>query len=356
MTKSILYPFFLFLLVLVVDQPVNLTMVRNPGRPEATEHELTTTYVQGVLSQLKAERGQKTVLMVGSSRSMFLKALDAEFIAQDPLVSPEEREALKEWTFNITGAFPGANLLVQLVVLDALIASGYKPELLVIETAPEFMNQAYIESEYNKNIYDADFLIRHGSVLPRSMKVDAVVRLLFPSYRYKFRIEKALGEGFQDNFEFRRQFMSSVLSNRTAFKSDGKTVVDHSQHAVLTAEQDKAFHAQLREVVKLSKLPRKRQLDAMTLHTLTMAEKAGIRTVLWMPAVNDYVAKTLYADREEVEAFNRLVKSTGIPVVRGNDYLDRCDRWEDSVHLSRRCNGIVGAAFLRASQYSKIGK
>jgi len=356
MTKSILYPFFLFLLVLVVDQPVNLSAVRNPGRPEATEHELTYTYVQNVLTQMKSEQGKKTVLMVGSSRSMFLKALDREFMEQDPLVSPEEREALKEWKFNITGAFPGANLLVQLVVLDALVSTGYKPDLLVIETAPEFMNQAYIESEYNKNIYDADFLIRHGSVLPRSMKVDAVVRLLLPSYRYKFRIDKAVSQRFQDNFEFQRQFMSSVLSRRTAFKSDGKSVVDHGQHAILTSEQEKAFHAQLREVVKLSQLPRKRQLDAMMLHTLTMAEKAGIRTVLWTPAVNDYVAQTLYKDREEMEAFGRLLKATGIPVVRGNDFLDRCDRWEDSVHLSRRCNGIVGAAFLRAAQYSKIGK
>lgn len=345
-------PYLLLLLILVLDQPVNLPWVHNAGRPEPTEHELLQTYVHNASAVLDADRqvGKKHVLLIGSSRSMMLGEIRHHDLNADPLLDDRTRATLREFTFDPRLAFPGANLLGELIVADELTRSGVKPDLIVLELGPEFLNEVLVESSYNQNIYETDFLLRHMKSFPREMMLDAIVRIALPSYRYKFRPEAAILGGFDSEFESKRNLMSLLLGQKRSFVSEGREVRDYAGSDEI---HDEAFRAQLDSIAQtLVPVRQRHHLDAMVVHLLGILKNSGIPTVMWYPPVNPQFRQTIYERHgKELDpaGFDRIVRESGLAVADSTSFEKKCNRWEDAVHPSRRCNGLIAMAILNAA-------
>ncbi|HNL70252.1 MAG TPA: hypothetical protein PKK76_17110, partial [Leptospiraceae bacterium] len=78
----------------------------------------------------------------------------------------------------------------------------------------------------------------------------------------------------------------------------------------------------------------------------------GIPTVVWYPPVNPQFRQTIYERHgKELDpaGFDRIVRESGLAVADSTSFEKKCNRWEDAVHPSRRCNGLIAMAILNAA-------
>lgn len=363
-TYMVFYPILFIAVLIGVDRLLTVPGVLELGRGEDTPVENLRGTVPILKAQLKQAATQthgsggtppkRTVLFVGTSRSLAFAQLTPERIARSPLLSTGERERLANYETSAGLALVLLDMLTILQIVDAIVAEEDPVDLVAFEVPPYLLyNTLVARTRWYDSVQGADFISRHFDVLPGGVRDDAMARWLFHTYDYKFRPEQALmnliSPEAAPNLDAATAMtlLRSTVDPETLFmpRIPGENPTAENlallEHEIKVLRGDGAY----REMdFDLSLLPAYRR-------SIQMLRDADIDVVLWMAPVHRYLVDRVYrplnADGQFMSRYFDVIRETGLPYYNGNAVLDRCDDWHDAGHMAGRCYPLLAAEILR---------
>ncbi len=368
--QILLFPLLLFLALFLLDKLALIPAVRNPGRPGPTPLEnmvlsLEESFALYHSLQRAGKESRPYVLFLGSSRSEFFQYLDVSELRHSPFLRPEERARLTGLFFEPRYAYKAADIFVQLVFLDRILKKEELPDLLVLEFSPEMLNRnspSNIQKYIYENILDPSFLWEIYPLLEGEEKGVVQNRLLFSSYAYRFRPEKALVNALTGKDPGQSGVLArALLKGRPVTRPIPGSYEEYPLEGIpaeVFQEKFIGYTRYLREEFVLRDFTLDRSERRTFSHILKRLESRGVKTVVWIPRVHPLMER----EWERIGFPSLMEELRGEVKERGMAWYDAwqgelpCLRFVDSSHLSARCAPPLVARILGAAreQYPRL--
>ncbi len=365
---KLLMPIALFGLVLLVDKIALIPAVRDAGRREATPMENLSVSFTAALEQLKRSHavGQADssnlpsapYIFLGSSRSEIFQALHPEVIRAAPGLRADRRAQFLQATFETRGILRAGDVWVELLMTGVVLDSGIRPKLVLIELSPEMLNDANphgVQNRVGVTVYDPPEMLALLRTATGDLRYDTARRLLFITYNYNLRPERALRNLMNDKtYRDNGALAMLMLTNQPSVKPLAADYVDYPIDAIPPEQYAERFVAYTDLLAERDILhdyrfsPTQHGLLRLLLKRLRGAE---LPVLFWSPPVHPELerrrAQRLASDAnadssgrtpgEAAEAAYAEIRAAGFPLIDVRESELNCRRWTDASHLSDRC-------------------
>lgn len=352
-------PVVLLVLLVGVDRLATLPDVLRLGRGEPTWAESLRAIVPVVTKQLNNTRdesgeGARSVLFIGSSRSIAFSTVNAEIWRRDSRLNAGEKAILERYHGSAKLSIPLQDAINVLGVADTIAAHPEKVDAVVLEVSPYLLyNTLLAETRWYENISETRFLWNHNDVFPGTLRSDGLARLLFRTYNYKFKPERALKNLISGDASRTAEDVASFF----AFQSLGRASFATKGHSFSgtrpTAAEVKYMRAELGNAFTdglYRGIDREMALVPAFKRTAQTLEQSGVKLILWLPPLHrvmvDLVYRKLNQDGRYMARYYEQIRETGLPFYNGYLVRERCDVWNDVSHISSACYPLMSATIL----------
>lgn len=354
------YLILLFALVFALDKLALIPVLREAGRDDPTPNENIIYHMRGLYRG--APRDRPVIALFGSSRSDIFKFLAPEEIARGVELTGAEKEKLRGLHFETRSVIRASELFFAYALIENMLRER-RPDLIVLEISPEMFNR---NSPFNMNlylrnhVYDRPILKAALGFTSGGLRMEVVNRLLFPTYAYRWRPERAIENLIRGRKASDARFLAMLLLERQ--KNVEPLPADYREYPLGEIPEDvfeKRFE-KYTDFLKRENILRDYENDPDELRVLEaifeLARRHRVPLVAWTPYVHPILSRTWATTTypEMAPELERVVAGSGYPYFRGFAYPMRCRRFVDSSHLSGRCAPYLMARILETAE-SKYG-
>ncbi len=346
--------FFKFLPVIIVfallaaDKIVLIPAVQNccvRKGPDYFYESLNRDFPAAELLKSVVRQKKKTALSFGSSVSYgFYFSKSSEYHHSDNKQSLEERQSLADWEIvNFTA--PGSSVLGHFVRLVHMLDSGLKPDLIIMELAPNSFNSVsrWSDLEITETL-SLDFVLKHWEDIPYIHLKRYFTSRLFALTR--FRLGRPLPEN-EIGKDYFRKFMIGYLK-------DGSISVSLPPSSQVGSEKIGNMFAFQTLLLGLRDAFRGYSVNPDLRHyferTVLLAEKNRIPIVFWFPALHPELknyAQEVMSGKEWTSFMQSAEKNSNFIYYNMNLGESKCEYFIDPMHMGVECFGEVFPLLLK---------
>ena len=333
-----------------LDKLALIEGLRAYGRPEPTPIENILIHLRRVADELQKDEHEKPVYVIfGTSRSDRFKNLHPDVIRSAPELTQAEKDELLNVRFETRAILKASEMFLQFTLLETMVRAGANPDLIIMEVSPEMFNGG---GPYNMNlyvsnhIYDQTLLRKTLAFLDGRARYEAVKRLFFATYAYRFRPERALMNFFRGVRPAEQSHGASLLGMFDPIQALPENYEDFEEDDIPPEVFEKRFEGYADHLEKANVLMNYRfeqaEYDAFVA-ILDMVREKNVPLVLWTPYVHETLEKRWRSNmnRENNPVYPELwpeIAERDIPYFNASAHDMRCRRFTDSSHLSARCS------------------
>lgn len=354
----VLYPLAALICIILVDKIAILPGLEKYGRKPSTPMENVRMAIRESRREAIAA-GKPEVLVLGTSRSEFLKYLHPDDIRRAPFIDASERQRLLAFRFETGTILPAAGMLVQFVFLREYLDVGVLPQLVLLEVSPATFNansRNNIETFMTGHVYDARLLVEVFPHLRGAARWDVATRLVFSAYNNGFRPEAAVRNMLRSrDYLQEAQLPIRLIAQKTRAV---RVPVDHGD-----VHQEDRSHPEYRARITdysqyvANQYLRRFQFSESEFRllqaVLERCVRAGIPVLAWRPRVHPMLAaknreRGIDISFERVEA---ELRRRSVPYYSAqSDESFQCLRFTDASHPSPWCVPYLALRLLGAAE------
>ncbi len=276
---------------------------------------------------------KKIVFVFGSSLSYgFYFTESTEYLNTLNTLDPNQKSKSKDWEI-INFATPGATVITHYVRLIQMLNRGVKPDLLLMELAPNSFNPN--SPWYNTEIIEAvplSFALKHAFEIPFVHLRKIVISRIFILSHYK------LGKPNQD-YQITRNFFKKFIYD---YGKEEKLEAAPESFKVGEEKIANAFVNQfLLEMLKLNFTNYSISKDLEVYYHLLIekAKKENIPIVFWYPALHPSAISSVSKTTTPTtwESFKNTLPQNSVTYIDLNVIPNSCEEFIDPMHMAVSC-------------------
>lgn len=350
--------FFRFLPVIIVfgllaaDKIVLIPAVQHccvRKGPDYFYEALNRDFPASELLKASVRRNKKTALSFGSSVSYgFYFNKYPEYHYLDNKFSGKERQILENWEIvNFTA--PGSSMLGHLVRLIHALDSGIRPDLIIMELAPNSFNSVsrWNDLEITETL-SFDFVKNHWRDIPYPHLKRYFTSRIFALTR--FRLGRPLPEN-ETGKDYFRKFMIGYLK-------DGRISVPLPASSQVGSEKIGNMFAFQTLLLGLKDVFRNYSVDpdlrSCFERAVLLAEERKIPIVFWFPALHPELrayAQEVMSGKEWTLFIQGAEKKKDFMYYNMNQGENKCEYYIDPMHMGVECFGETFPLLLKKAGF-----
>ncbi len=356
-TRYKYYILILFGGVFLLDKLALIPVLREAGRAEPTANENIIYNVREVFRRAPVDR--PVVALFGSSRSDIFKFMAPAELKKALHLTAAEKTTLAGQHFETRSIIRASELFLAYTLIESMLRER-KPDLVVLEVSPEMFNK---NSPFNMNlyiqnhVYDTAILKAAPGFTSGSLRAEVINRLLFATYAYRWRPERAVENLIRGETAAQSRFLTQILLDRQPNVEPLPADYKEYEEGDIPADVFEKRFVQYTEFLVNENILMRYENDPDEVKALAaileLCRERGVRVVVWMPYVHPILARRWAATdypaiQPQVEA---TVRAAGVPFFKGFSYNMACRRFVDASHLSGRCAPYLMARILETANH-----
>jgi hypothetical protein len=351
------YPFAIILLVFTLDKITMIDFVWRNGRTENTPLENVRDGMDLIWKdRIKNPSSKKVVVFFGTSRTENLRYLANKNILSSKELTQIEKENLLNYDFEMRGIVRASEILYNYTLLEGLIQSGYRPDVVFFELSPEMFNRNnpfHASFQSRDNIFLYSQLLKILSSAEWNWKRNILTAVLFPASHYNFSIIKFLKSSISgtdyltDNFVIPFFLASSSIQEYEPKPEIHEDIIDGELYQTRILQ----FSEYLKNENILRNYEYSTSESKLLDYTIALASSSNIKVVFWRPRLHMYYNQMLKDQglgKVDLEFADKVKKSGHIYIDMQNISLN-CDYFIDSSHFAPSCAPEIVSKLLELS-------
>lgn len=313
--------------------------------PDYFYESLNRDYPAAELLKSAVYQKKKTALSFGSSVSYgFYFSKSSEYHYLDNKLSKEERHSLQNWEI-INFTAPGSSMLGHFVRLVHILDSGLRPDLVLMELAPNSFNAVsrWNDLEITETL-SLDFVLKHWEDISNVHLKRYFTSRIFALTR--FRPGRPLPENEIGKDYFQKFMIGYLQDGRVSLPLPASSRVGSEKIGNMFVFQTLLLG--LKDVFRgYSVNP---DLKSYFDRTVLLAEKNKIPVVFWFPALHPELrvyAQEVMNGKQWTSFIQAAEKQKGFIYYNMNTGESACEYFIDPMHMGVECFGQVFPVVLK---------